>query len=120
MESSKQILENLSTNLYYEKNYYSYNNDVKLTPRYTKGVLTSIEYLQELIYYYLNKEQELKQEIIYKIEEQEQIINQLCSSEYKQGILDILNYAKEEIKGNKPLENSGKYYLNNIKKDKKQ
>ncbi|XPV70247.1 MAG: hypothetical protein ACNI25_06635 [Halarcobacter sp.] len=117
MESSKQILENLSRNLYHEKDYYRYNNEAKITPKYTKGVLVSIEYLQELIYCYLKREQELKQEMISKIQEQELVVNQLNSSEYKQGILDILTYAKDEINGNKPLYNSHKKYLESKKRE---
>ena len=102
MKSSRKKLEYLSSLLHAEGQFYNFNREAKAVPKYRKGALSSIDYLQELIKFHLDCETKIQEEFIKDIEKQEQIIEQLNESEYKQAILDIINYAKHEIRDKSP------------------
>lgn len=97
MKSSKNILEKLSDYIDTQNTYYSFNSNCTQSKKYKQARLEAIRYLNELVYYYFQKEKSLLDEFLINLKSQERIIQELPQSEYKDAILDTLKDIQERF-----------------------
>lgn len=97
--TSKELLENISKNCSNQITFYTFNkNTLLVSDKYRKGRLTALEYIRELIFYYLQEEKGIKHRFKEQILMQMQQNSCLNDSEYKDGLYDALNDILDELK----------------------
>ena len=97
--TSKELLEEISKNCSNQITFYTYNKNVlKVSDKYREGRLTSLKYISELTFYYLQEEKKIQKQFREQILKQIQLHSCLDDSDYKQGVYDALNATLDEIK----------------------
>ena len=86
---------NISDKCYSHTTIYKFNKDIDVSEKYRKGRITASQWLNELIYHYINKEKMFLKEFKKHIQQQKADIHKLRNGEYKKGLYDQLN----EIEG---------------------
>lgn len=98
MKKSLPQLEKLSCSLESHYSYFTFNKqEVDLTEKYRKGRISAALWLNELIYYYIEKEKNFVNEFRQHIEEQKVKLSELRDGDYKQGLYDELNFIEEML-----------------------
>ncbi len=99
--TSKELLEKISKHCSNQLTLYKFNkNTLKISKKYREGRLTSLEYLGELTFFYLQEEKQIKQNFIEQILKQMKTYSCLEDNDYKNGVYDGLNEILDEIKRN--------------------
>lgn len=98
--SSKEILEQISNHCQTQLNFYRYNKNVlKVSKQYREGRITALEYISELVWYYMLEEKRLMDHFEIQIHKQMKLHICLKETEYKKGLYDalneVLNYEKK-------------------------
>ena len=97
--TSKELLEEFSKNCSNQITFYTYNKNVlKVSDKYREGRLTSLKYISELTFYYLQEEKKIQKQFREQILKQMRSHSCLDDSDYKQGVYDALNETLDEIK----------------------
>ena len=97
--TSKELLEEISKNCSNQITFYTYNkNLLKVSDKYREGRLTSLKYISELTFYYLQEEKKIQKQFREQILKQMKLHSCLDESDYKQGIYDALNETLDEIR----------------------
>ena len=90
--SSKEFLETVSRHCSNQLTYYKFNTStLKVSHKYREGRLAALEYLGELIYYYLQAEKKIHQDFHEQIRKQMEHYSCLAENDYKQGLYDALH-----------------------------
>ncbi len=90
--TSKEVLEEISKHCFDQITYYKFNTGVlQVADKYREGRLTSLEYIGELTFYYLQQEKNLQELFHEQILKQMKQNSCLEDTEYKQGLYDGLN-----------------------------
>lgn len=98
MKKSIYILEKLSMILDNHQTHYKFNKQNEhLTDKYRKGRINASKWLNELIYYYINKERQFIVEFKEQIQEQKKHLSDLEDGDFKQGLFDELNLVEDMI-----------------------
>lgn len=98
--TSKELLEKVSKHCANQLTMYKFNTGtLKISKKYREGRITGLEYLGELLYYYMQEEKKIQQHFQEQILKQMQTYSCLNESEYKSGLYDALNDALNEIRG---------------------
>lgn len=100
MKKSVNILEDISNECYGMVTYYKYNRSINKSEKYRDGRIDAANWINELIYYYIQKEKNFLNEFTIYIEEQKDKISILKDGDYKNGLYDQLEYVKSCIDGN--------------------
>jgi len=67
------------------------------SPKYRKGRITTYEWINNLSYYYIKQEENLKEEFILYLKSKSDEIKFLKDGDYKKGIIDVLKEVLEKI-----------------------
>lgn len=99
MASSREFLETLSHFCYVSKTPYLFNKESLSHDRYQKGVVQVYEWVDELCFYYLRRENQLLTELHALLHQRYAEIRKMPSSSYRDGLLkgldEILDYVKK-------------------------
>jgi hypothetical protein len=98
MKRSLYILEKLSHTINSHQTYFTFNKDEEvLSPKYKKGRVSASKWLNELIFYFIKKENQFLIEFKDHIQEQKKNLSNLEDGDYKQGLFDELNLIEDMI-----------------------
>lgn len=98
MKKSLYKLEQISQSLNSHQTYYQFNKmEDHLTDKYRKGRINAAKWLNELIYYFIEKESMFLLEFKEHIQEQKKKISNLEEGDFKQGLFDELNIVEDMI-----------------------
>lgn len=98
MKNSLYKLEKISQNLNTHQTYYKFNKmDEHLSKKYRKGRVNAAKWLNELIYFYIQKESNLILEFKEEISNQRQKLKPLEDNDFKKGLLDELDIIEGMI-----------------------
>ena len=90
--TSKEHLEQISKHCHNEIVLYKFNTTTLIiSEKYREGRLTSLEYIGELVFYYMQKEKRIKEDFREQILKQLKENSCLDDTEYKRGLYDALN-----------------------------
>ncbi|RRS30978.1 MAG: hypothetical protein P794_05005 [Epsilonproteobacteria bacterium (ex Lamellibrachia satsuma)] len=96
--TSKEILEKISEHCATQITFYKFNTTVlQISDKYREGRLTSLEYISELAYYYLQEEKRLQQYFKEQVHKQMKLHSCLEENDYKQGLYEALNDILDEM-----------------------
>jgi len=95
--STKNLLEEISTNCLHELTRYKYAKHLKISERSRKGKITALEYTLELIYHFYQKDKLLKQEFQEMINSQLIDTQSLKDGDYKDAITEILKWTQSQL-----------------------
>jgi len=97
-KSTKNILENISEHCFtYMVPYKHSKYQNKGSKKYKKGRITTYEWINNLIYYYLKQEENLRDEFILNLKLKKQEIEILKDGDYKKAIKDTINEILEKL-----------------------
>ena len=98
MKKSLTTLEQISQSLIRHETFYKFNTQNKdISPKYRKGRVSAAKWLNELVFYFIQKESNFIYEFKVHIKEQKEKLFKLEDSEYKNGLLDELNTIEEML-----------------------
>ncbi|MEA3288946.1 MAG: hypothetical protein U9Q04_02095 [Campylobacterota bacterium] len=97
MEKSIKIFENISSECYDYVTYYKFNRSIDASEKYRDGRIDASNWLNELIYYYIQKEKNFIYEFDTHIKQQKDKISILKDGDYKKGLYDQLNEIENKI-----------------------
>ncbi len=98
-KSCRDIFEFISSHCFTYMVPYKYSKlDDRGSLKYKKGRITAYEWINDLSYYYIKKEENLKKEFIFHLESKYREIAILKTGDYKKGLQDALNEVLEELK----------------------
>ncbi len=86
-KSTKDFFETISSFCYISKTPYSFKSCSPDDDKYYKGIFTVYDWVDELCYYYLKKEQNLKSDFLSLLEEKRENIALSDDTTYKNGML---------------------------------
>jgi hypothetical protein len=96
MKKSLYELEKISQALSSHQTYYTFNKiDEHLSEKYRKGRINAAKWLNELIYFFIEKERNFIIEFKEQIQEQKKNLSDLSDGEFKQGLYDELNLIED-------------------------
>ena len=91
-QTSKEYLEEISKHCSNQITLYKFNTTTLIiSDKYREGRLTSLEYLGELVFHYLQEEKRIKEGFHEQIIKQLKLHSCLEDTEYKKGLYDALN-----------------------------
>lgn len=95
---SLPILEQISQSLSIHQTYYQLNTqDEHFSEKYHKGIINATKWLNELIYFYIQQENNFLLEFKENIQKQKEELSELKESEFKQGLFDELNIIEDTL-----------------------
>ena len=98
-KSTKIILEDISQHCSIYMVPYQYSKHLcRGSTKYKNGRITTYDWINNLSYYYLKQEENLKEEFILNLQLKKEEINILKEGEYKKGIEDTLNEILDKLK----------------------
>ena len=101
MKKSLPQFETISEILNSNQTYYSFNKmDTHLSPKYRSGRIKASKWMNELIYFFIEKESKLILEFKEQLDEQKKKSQDLKEGDFKQGLLDELNEIKKILDDN--------------------
>ncbi len=90
-KGSKELLEHLSQQCSVHITRYKYNNTLNISTNYRKGHLSILNWIQELLYYYLQQEKRIATDLYRTLEDKKKELMQREDNEYRQGVIDALD-----------------------------
>lgn len=97
MKKSIEILEDISYKLNSHTTYYKYNENMKVSSKYRKGRVDASLWLNDLVFYFIQKEKAFLFEFKKEIERQKQKIENIKEGDYKSGLFDELKSIEDSI-----------------------
>ncbi|MEA3353115.1 MAG: hypothetical protein U9Q33_04780 [Campylobacterota bacterium] len=97
MKTSYEKFNYISNYLDLQKTHLKYNKGLNHSKKYIQGKLAAIDFLQALLYHFINKELSLKDEFIKELTKNNDMIEILKSDEYKKGILDTFDETIKKV-----------------------
>lgn len=87
-------LEKLSQSLNSHQVYFKFNKDLEATEKYRKGRVSAAKWLNELIYFFFQKENNFLNEFKEHIQDQKKKLSDMNEGDFKQGLFDELNVVE--------------------------
>jgi len=97
MKRSLYELEKISQSLNTHEVYYKFNKDLEASEKYRKGRVSAASWLNELIYYFVQKEKGFIEEFKNHIQDKKKTLSDLNEGDFKQGLYDELNIIEEML-----------------------
>jgi len=94
--STKKLLEDISTNCLSQLTKYKFNKQLDVSDKYRAGKLASLDYIQQLIYYFYERDRELKKEFQEIIEKQIIDAHKLKEGDYQTAVTETLKWVQEQ------------------------
>ena len=100
MKNSLHQLTKISDTVSSHQTYYKFNKmDEHLSEKYRKGRVNAAKWLNDLIYYFIQKESGFIIEFKEQIQEQKKSLADLEDGDFKQGLFDELNLIEDIVNG---------------------
>lgn len=100
MKNSLHQLTKISETVSSHQTYYKFNKmDEHLSEKYRKGRVNAAKWLNDLIYYFIQKESSFIIEFKEQIQEQKKSLAELEDGDFKQGLFDELNLIEDIVNG---------------------
>jgi len=97
-QSSKALLELISKECSNQLTYYKYNkHSLNISDKYRHGRVTALNYMQELTFFYFEREKDLKEQLLQDLHKQITVTALLRESDYKRGIYDAISQILQEV-----------------------
>ena len=97
MNKSSQKLEQISRQCERHISFYKYNSQNTISDKYKKGRVDASLWLNEMIYFFLNKEKNFLNDFDEEIKRQKVKVKNVKNPNYKQGLIDELSIIQELI-----------------------
>ena len=98
MKKSLPKLEQISQSVNTHQIYYTFNKmDEHISEKYRKGRVNAAKWLNDLIYYYVEKESSFLDGFKEHIQEQKKTLSELKEGDFKQGLFDELNLVEKFV-----------------------
>lgn len=98
MKNSIHKLTKISDTLSSHQVYFKFNKmDGQLSEKYRKGRVNAAKWLNDLIYYYIEKESKFVDEFKEHIQEQKKTLSEIEDGDFKQGLFDELNLIEDDL-----------------------
>lgn len=98
MKNSLYLLKKVSETLSSHQTYYQFNKqDEHLSKKYRKGRINASKWLNELVFYYIEKESRFITEFKEHIQQQKKDLSDLPETDFKAGLFDELNLIEDLI-----------------------
>lgn len=97
MKRSLYELEKISQSLNTHEVYYKFNKDLEASHKYRKGRVNAASWLNELIYYFVQKENKFIEEFKDHIQNKKKTLSDLKEGDFKQGLYDELNIIEDML-----------------------
>lgn len=97
MKKSLEILEQLSSELNTHTIFYKFNENIDVSKKYKKGRVDASLWLNDLIFYFIQKEKTFLLEFTEEILKQKKKLDGVKDGDYKKGLYDELNIIEDTI-----------------------
>ncbi len=97
MKKSLTLIEKISSECSDNITYYRYNTNIPDTLKYKKGRITAASWINEICFYFIQKEKSFLEEFTTILKAKESDVKELTNEEYKQGLLDEINETKTKL-----------------------
>lgn len=98
MKNSLHQLTKINETVNNHQTYYKFNKiDEHLSEKYRKGRVNAAKWLNDLIYYFIQKESSFIIEFKEQIKEQKKSLAELEDGDFKQGLFDELNLIEDIV-----------------------
>jgi len=97
MKKSLDILEQLSYKLNSHTTFYKFNETIDVSKRYRKGRVDASLWLNDLVFYFIQKEKSFLLEFKEEIQKQKKKLEDIKDGDYKSGLYDELNSIEDSI-----------------------
>ena len=99
-QSSKEFLEQISDHCYGKSARYKFARTPEWSKKYAQGQLAALEYINNLCFYYLQKEKNIPEEFKEQIIGQIKKYSTMNDNDYKEGLYDALNGVLDQVNKN--------------------
>lgn len=97
MKNSLDKIEEISEQCHMYTTIYTYNQKIKKDDKYNKGRVKSALWINELCYYYIQKEKLFIKEFKTTLVNQKTQLEKLPNNSYKSGLIDQINSILKEF-----------------------
>jgi len=97
MKKSLDVLEQLSHKLNSHTTFYKFNETIEATDKYKKGRVDASLWLNDLVFYFVQKEKGFLFEFKDEIQKQKKKLESVKDGDYKNGLYDELNIIEDTI-----------------------
>jgi|AntRauTorcE11898_2_1112593.scaffolds.fasta_scaffold79980_1 hypothetical protein len=97
MEKSIKILEDLSKQCVAEKSSYEFSKTMDKSDKYRKGRVDALNWINDIIYHFIQKEKNFIPEFLQHIKDQKDIIYNIKDGDYKNALYDQLHEIEVKI-----------------------
>ena len=94
-KSTKDILSNVSSNVYNNSVKYRFDKHKVYSEKYKKGNIAVYDWVSELCFYYLQKEKNLLNEFEMILKQKKDELSNLDDNEFRDGIIDALKDVED-------------------------
>ena len=98
-KSTKDILSNVSSNVYNNSVKYRFDKHKVYSEQYKKGNIAVYDWVSELCYFYLTKEKALTVEFQELIKQKKDELTKLDKSDYKDGLMNAFTDIEDMFNG---------------------
>jgi cell fate (sporulation/competence/biofilm development) regulator YlbF (YheA/YmcA/DUF963 family) len=96
MKNSIYILKQISETLSSHQTFYTFNKmDENLSEKYRKGRVNASKWMNELIWMYIQEENQFVIKFKEHLQEQKIMMSELADGDFKQGLYDELNLIED-------------------------
>jgi len=99
--STKKMLEKISEHCLDQLTRYKYAKHPEISEKARRGKIAALDYVQELIYHFFEKDKLLKKEFTELLDFQMNDMESLKDGEYKDAILDVLVWVQKQVQESK-------------------
>ena len=97
MEKSIKILEDISQKCYQDTTRFQYAKSLDVIEKYRKGRIDASNWVNDMVYYYVQKEKNFINEFKQHLLDQKDVISVINKGDYKNGLYDQLNEVESKI-----------------------
>jgi len=97
MKKSIEILEKISSQCVAEKSSYEFSKTMNKSDKYRKGRIDALNWINNIIYHFIQKEKNFINEFKEHIKDQKDITSGIKEGDYKKVLYDQLNEVEVKI-----------------------
>ena len=97
MEKAIKILEDLSSECISERTRYQFSKMIEQSEKYKKGRIDALTWVNEIIFYFIQKEKNFIGEFKLHIKDQKDILSVIRDGDYKKALYDQLNEIEVKL-----------------------
>ena len=99
-KTTRETLDTLGATLYVHSTRYKFDKHKLYSDKYRKGNLAVYDWLSELCFYYLKKEEALMKEFLEVLDTKQEELNNLPDGEFKAGVFNAIRDVRKLLKEN--------------------